>query len=314
MQADLALKPNSQRALHTATEVVEDLGLSFTDAVVLRDQSNLLVHFRPTPVVARIATGTVEVRRGSAWLARELAVASHLSAAGAPVVPPSSELPPGPHLRAGFVMTLWEYVGELDEAVDPSLAGRTLRECHEALDDFEGELPVLGALEEAARIVSVLREDGILSSDDCQMLRRTSERSFRRIEKSGLRMRPVHGDANLSNALNTPSGPIWTDWEDTFKGPREWDLACLVTRSRVLGEGAGRAEAALAAYDGAVDDELLDLLVEARALQVAVWLALGSLSLSAEDVRMEERLEWLRARDADAARKAGERSANGEDE
>jgi hypothetical protein len=300
--------------LQTATEVVEDLGLSFLDATVLRDQSNLLVHFRPTPVVARIATGTAAVRHGSAWLARELTVAGHLSAAGAPVVPPSRELPPGPHSRSGFVMTLWEYVSELDEPVDPSLAGRTLRACHEALDDFEGDLPVLGALEEAAEILSMLSEKGTLSSADSETLRSISERSFRLIQGLGLQIKPLHGDANLSNALNTPSGPVWTDWEDTFAGPREWDLACLVARSRVLGEGVGPAEEALAAYDGAVDDEVLDLLVEARALQVAVWLALGSLSLSVEDRRLEERLAWLRARDMGAAPETGKRSADGEDE
>ena len=301
MQADVVLKPTSERALRTATDVVEDLGLSFADASVLRDQSNLLVHFRPTPVVARIATGTVGVRHGSAWLARELAVAEHLSAAGAPVVSPSREIPPGPHSRGGFVMTLWEHVGELDEPVDPSLAGRTLRACHEALDDFEGDLPVLGALEEAARILSVLGQDGTLSAADSGMLRRISERSFRRIDRLGLPLEPVHGDANLSNALNTSRGPVWTDWEDTFKGPREWDLACLVARSRVLGEGADRAEAALAAYDEAVDHEVLDCLVEARVLQVVVWIALGSLSLTVESSRLDERVAWLRARDTAAA-------------
>ena len=301
MQADVVLKPRSERALRTATDVARDLGLRFVDANVLRDQSNLLVHFRPTPVVARIATGTVRVRHGSAWLARELAVAEHLSAAGAPVVSPSRELPPGPHSRAGFVMTLWEHVSELDEPVKPSLAGRTLRACHEALDDFEGDLPVLGALEEAARILSMLSEDGTLRTADSRMLRRISERSFRRIDRLGLPAKPVHGDANLSNALNTRSGPVWTDWEDTFKGPREWDLACLVARSRVLGEGADRAEAALAAYDGAVDHEVLDCLVEARVLQVVAWLALGSLSLSAEDSRLDQRVAWLRARDEAAA-------------
>jgi len=300
MQAKVVLESTSERALRTATGVARGLGLSFVDASVLRDQSNLLVHFRPTPVVARIATGTAQVRKGTAWLARELAVAEHLSAAGAPVVPPSRELPPGPHSRGGFVMTFWEHVSELDEPVDPALAGRTLRACHEALDGFEGKLPVLGALEEAARILSMLSEDGTLSAADSGMLRRISERAFRRIERLGLPMRPVHGDANLSNALNTPNGPLWTDWEDAFQGPREWDLACLVARSRVLGEDADRAEAALAAYAGAVDHEVLDCLVEARALQVVVWLALGSLSLSVEKSRLDERVAWLRDRDAAA--------------
>ena len=70
----------------------------------------------------------------------------------------------------------------------------------------------------------------------------------------------------------------------------------------------------LAAYDGGVEGEVLDLLVEARALQVTVWMELGSLLLSAEAIRLEERLEWLRARDANAARETGKRSADGKDE
>jgi aminoglycoside phosphotransferase (APT) family kinase protein len=194
-------------------------------------------------------------------------------------------------------MTLWEYVSELDEPADPRRAGRALRECHEALDDFEGELPVLGLLEETDEIVSMLARDGILSSADSAMLRRTSERSLRRLQGSGLPTKPVHGDANLTNCLNSPSGPLWTDWEDTFKGPREWDLACLVARSRVLADDAPRAEAALAAYGAVADDDVLDRLVEARALQVAAWLALRTLSLSAKESRLDERLAWLRARD-----------------
>ena len=287
--------------MRTATEVIRELGLSFADSVVLRDQSNLLVHFPPTRVVARIATGTVTVRRGDAWLARELAVAAHLDAAGAPVVPPSRELPPGPHSRDGFAMTLWEYVVALDAPAAPGLAGQALRACHEALDDFEGELPILGLLAETDQILSLLAREGRLSPGDSRMLRRMLGRSFRRIEELGLPMKPVHGDANLSNLLNTARGPIWTDWEDCFRGPREWDLACLVTRSRVLGEGGERAEEALAGYGSAVDDDVLNLFVEARAIQVTAWLALGSLSIPAKTSRLEERLTWLRARDQAAA-------------
>jgi hypothetical protein len=69
----------------------------------------------------------------------------------------------------------------------------------------------------------------------------------------------------------------------------------------VLGEGAEPAEAALAGYGSAVDAGVLDPLVEARAVQVAAWLALGALSISTQTSRLEERLAWLRARDRAAA-------------
>lgn len=42
--------------------VARTLGLRATDPVVLRDVSNLLVHLRPTPVVARVATSTATTR------------------------------------------------------------------------------------------------------------------------------------------------------------------------------------------------------------------------------------------------------------
>ena len=65
-------------------------------AVLLRDRSNVLMHLRPARVVARVSTTTALVRQGTAWLGREITVATRLAAAGAPVVRPSGELDPGP--------------------------------------------------------------------------------------------------------------------------------------------------------------------------------------------------------------------------
>lgn len=100
--------------------------------------------------------------------------------------------------------------------------------------------------------------------------------------------------------LATPAGPRWTDWEDTFAGPLGCELACLAQSGRVLGDERERSAAALAAYDPALEPEVLDLLVEARALPVAAWSVLIANGRPGRDVLVEARLQWFRARSCGA--------------
>ncbi|GAA3436066.1 hypothetical protein GCM10018954_056750 [Kutzneria kofuensis] len=66
--------------------------------------------------------------------------------------------------------------------------------------------------------------------------------------------------------LATPSGLVWNDFEDTWRGPLEWDLAILA-RTKLLD-----GEAALAAYPDPYDADLVELCREIRWLQVQIWL------------------------------------------
>ncbi|MBX3229103.1 MAG: phosphotransferase [Labilithrix sp.] len=55
----------------------------------------------------------------------------------------------------------------------------------------------------------------------------------------------VHGDAHIRNVLATARGVLWTDWEDAFLEPIEFDLACLRCAASplpVLGPSALRAD------------------------------------------------------------------------
>lgn len=183
---------------------------------MLHDSSNLLVHLRPAPVVARVATTTAAARdRCVDWLAREVDVARYLAERSVPVVGPAAELPVGPHLHRGFAITFWAYVDH-----DP---GRSL---------------------DAAEV--------------------GEQRAREALDAAGLAVRALHGDAHAGNLLRTPDGPLWTDFEDTCRGPVEWDLACLAC-------GRGPGAGALAAYGRRPDDPELAPFVEARSLQLAVW-------------------------------------------
>jgi Ser/Thr protein kinase RdoA (MazF antagonist) len=282
----------SQRALRAAVEVAEQAGLRIDRPLVLRDGSNLLVHLEPAPVVARVATITATVRAGDAWLAREVAVAGHLARLGAPVVPPSGMPAPGPHRHDGHTLTFWEYAEEVDAPLDARLAGRGLRECHEALADFDGDLPPMAMLREAEELV----ERVSLSTDDADMLRRTAAEVRRRIDALALPLQAVHGDAHLGNVINTARGPLWNDWEDTFLGPRAWDLGCLHASARAFGLDSVPVAAAQAGYGEAPAEEVLDVFVEARRFQGTVWTMVFALRHSEWRERAAARLAWYRER------------------
>jgi Ser/Thr protein kinase RdoA (MazF antagonist) len=252
-------------AVAAAVAVARAHGLRVDEPVVLRDRLNVLVRLRPAPVVARVAGSIAAMRPGDEWLRRELAVAGRLAAAGAPVVAPSAELPPGPHHHEGRVLSFWTYVPTRDEPADPVAAGAALRDVHTALRGIDGALPVLGHLTEAEALLARLAAEETLDPT-------TAERLHERISEllellQGLRapVQPLHGDAHLGNVLNGPAGPLWNDWEDTCLGPVHWDAACLLASS---GEGGN---VALAAAEIEVDPTELALWIDARTLQATVW-------------------------------------------
>jgi hypothetical protein len=123
------------KPLDAALSLARAHGLTVDEPVVLRDLSNLLVHLRPAPVVARVATTTAAARGGGLeWLEREVELARYLVARGAPVVAPAVELPPGPHLHEGWAITFWHHV-DYDPDRPPTGAdvGAALRVLHEEL-------------------------------------------------------------------------------------------------------------------------------------------------------------------------------------
>ena len=256
-------------ALEAAVAVAEAHGLRVSDPVILRDQLNVLVHLRPAPVVARVAGTIARIRPGATWQRRELAIAGHLARAGMPVVAPSTELAPGPYEHDGRVLSFWEYVPVREERVDPIAAGAALRDCHEALRDFHGSLPVLSGVTEAEALLARLAAEETLDPGTATELLDRIMDLHATLGRLRSPIRPLHGDAHLNNVLNGPDGPLWNDWEDTCLGPLGWDAACLLAGR----DGGERAEAALAASGIELDPAELALWVEARSIQVEIWRA-----------------------------------------
>jgi Ser/Thr protein kinase RdoA (MazF antagonist) len=280
----------TERAMRAASHVAREHGLTFDEPEVVHEGSNLLLHLHPAPVVARVATTTAMVRSGDAWLTREVAVASHAAAAGAPIVAPSAALPPGPHHFSGLTMTFWEHVAEVPGPVDAERAGRALRDCHEALRDYPGDLPPMAVMREAEQMIERFAADGTLNKADADLLRRAAAEANASMDALGLPSQAIHGDAHLGNVINTPAGPLWTDWEDTFLGPTAWDLGCLRASGVAFDQAPDPGTAALAGYGSDAEDAF----VAGRRLQGTVWMLVFARDQPELRPEAEQRLAWYR--------------------
>ncbi len=254
--------------MRAAVEVAERHGVLCGEPVVLRNGSNVLVHLTPTPIVARVAAVTARVRPDVAvTLAKDLALAEWLAGEGAPVAPPSGELPAGPHHHSGRCLTFWTFVAHDREHVfRPAEVGPLLADLHALLRGYPGELPTVPPLD-VPDVLAMLRSAGAwsLSERDRVALTTDADRVTDELLTAAPESVPLHGDAHPGNLLSTPTGPVWTDFEDAWRGPIGWDLACLA--------GTGRLDgwAAVASYPGAPDRAALAPFVAARRLQYLAW-------------------------------------------
>src|SRR3954451_16450838 len=110
-------KTGTASTLAAAQAVARRHGVNCDEAVPIAAGSNVLVHLKPAPVVARVMTGTAALHDDvEGWLAREVAVGSFVADL---VVPPTDLLPPGPHQQDGLWMTLWRFVEHDAQAPPP---------------------------------------------------------------------------------------------------------------------------------------------------------------------------------------------------
>jgi hypothetical protein len=269
-------KTDQASPLAAAQAVAREHGVVCDEAVQIAAGSNVLVHLKPAPVVARVMTGTAvlhdDVER---WLAREVAVGAFLAERTDLVVPPSDILPPGPHEQDGLWMTLWKFVPHDAQAPppEPRELGRALRGLHAALADFPGELAPLSEVRDwLERLLADLRPSPALTRRDMDWLRFKLDALTPTVFESSLPAQALHGDASMSNLLRTESGLVWNDLEDVCAGPVAWDIAGLVTSARARGQSATVLEELLAAY-GDPGVEHLEPFLEAHALYEVIWQA-----------------------------------------
>jgi hypothetical protein len=262
-----------------AARLARRLGLAFTDTVVLNRGTNILVHLRPAPVVARV-TRLAHLIRPVSDLAGAIAVARN--ALKGRVVAPTTLVDPGPHVEDSRYVTLWAYYpgGPTTPLATPTEQGSSLRLFHEAARGHAGRLRSFDPRPEAMKIADLVDPDigAILGS------------AAGSLSVPDLAQQPIHGDAHEENAL---AGGIWQDLDDVCTGPVEWDLASLQHRRHLFGEREAETAAALSAY-GPHDQRAAEMLAPLVVLATAAWGAMAPLVGEAVGPRTRVRLDWLK--------------------
>ncbi len=243
------------------------LGVASAEPDVLADGANVVVHLSPAPVVAKVAASTPAIRDAAAWLQRELDVALFLTLAGAPVVPPSPEVPATVHRQDGFVMSFWTYLRSAGKVLpDEGTVGSMLRDLHAVLRSYPASLPVLAPLGDIPAFLA--RPQTLLTDADVAALAEAFARLTDDLPAAAAPAQALHGDAGVGNLMAAGGQWVWHDFEDTCCGPVTWDLAATTAsprldRSRIL-----------AAYGDPVDPQQLRVCEQLRRLSLTIWYAL----------------------------------------
>jgi hypothetical protein len=256
-----------QSAVTAAVAVATELGLRVADAVPIGTGSNVIVHLRPNPIVARVMSGTVALHPDPrAWLMREIDVGAFLAERATAVVAPTTVVDPGPYLNGNLWMSFWEHVEIRQAPLEATEIGRALRSLHDGLAEYPGPLPPRSAVMD--EIDWLL--DALSGEDGATELSAERDRLAEVMLEPAADSQPLHGDASLSNLLPTSSGPRWNDFEDVCLGPVAWDVAGVLSDARAAHGDAFSAEV-LAAYGREFDPAALERLDQVHALYGSLW-------------------------------------------
>jgi streptomycin 6-kinase len=282
--------------IRAATETAIAYGITPDRCDILQNGNTLVLRLTDS-LVARVVQDREGPRQGTEWFARENAIAQHLTKDGAPVIPLHPDLPPEPHEHLGYPINFWQYVTAIEAEPDSREVGRTLGKCHEVLRGFAEPLPKLAILTES---LAILQDRDLFPTPTQQLLCDHLTVSIDVLSR--FPHQPLHGDAHMGNLMNTTCGLLWTDWEDTFSGPVEWDLASVIWNARILDEDHATVDQILDGYreaGGDFDEQALTQSLIARAAVMSAWYPILYPNPNAERrSKLQRRLDWLQAQKA----------------
>ena len=228
-------------ARDAAVAAGRDLGLEITEGEVLYELFSVVVHLKPSPVVARVPTVLPHTTTPESLARRqqqELDVAQWLHDQGTPVIPPSPLVPREPVQRDGFSITFWPFTDE-DKSKEPDYVKNSelSADLHAALKTYPGELDFLSSAEPRFVREGLKRLEGrdIVTPEDLARAKRdwevleslvSDENEFRKAFP-GIDLQPIHGDSPPANIFASTNGPLFSDFELITRGPVEWDLGGL---------------------------------------------------------------------------------------
>jgi thiamine kinase-like enzyme len=197
-------------------------------------------------------------------------------------------------------MNFWQFVTATDAAPDPRSIGTSLHQCHAILKSFDEPLPALAILHESLTILEQRAVIDALTPGDIVLLARHLQSSIETLRTCP--QQALHGDAHMGNLLMTTHGLLWTDWEDAFAGPVEWDLASIIWNAKLLENDQATTDAIIQAYEScgtAIDHQVLHQCLVARAAVMSTWYPILYPQPSPQRLqKLRQRLDWLRTQRA----------------
>ncbi len=280
--------------LEPLVEAARGLGLEVRHPQVLGAGANVVVHLTPSPVVARVATLTAEMR-GTArnYLRRERSISAALDALGMNIITPTDLVDPGPHALAGQEFLLLKHrplvALDLDSPAHAELAGSAFAELSAVLADLPETLDGCGEdpgqpWAEIATLTQTVRP----TTDAAAIAKIAAVTQQLSDTEPDDPWQLVHGDAHRNNVALLDNQIVWFDFEDANLRPLTWDLATLRRSWPAAGDAACRL------LD--VDPESPSMLWhhELRELYALLWSLLYAQRYTRYRAATAERLEdWM---------------------
>jgi hypothetical protein len=251
----------AHRAVAAAESTAAELGLAVDRTVVLSNSNRLVVRITPCDVVVRVTPMTHHASAD-----REVDLVRTLSASAAPVATLDSRVEPRVFVRDDFKLTFWKYFEPLDSAIAPpgEYAG-ALEVLHVALKPIDVTMPhVIDRVAATQRDVENFDVAPELSDADRALLANTlSDLSLAIVNRQATEQL-LHGEPHPWNLIRTADGPLFIDFENTARGPIEYDLAWVpdeVSKSypkadqALIGECRGIVLAIVATHRWIHDDQ-----------------------------------------------------------
>lgn len=212
----------ARRAVAAAMSTASELDLAVDDAIVLSDSNRLVVRLTPCDTVARVTPAT-----HFASAEQEVELVRRLAQTDSPVAPLEPRVEPRVFVRDGFKIALWAYFEPVQSRMlRPAEYAQALARLHAGLRRIEVTTPhFTDRVAATQRDVASRDVTPDLAETDRALLASTLHDLGRSIVNRRSAEQLLHGEPHPFNILDTKNGPLFIDFENTARGPVEYDLA-----------------------------------------------------------------------------------------
>jgi aminoglycoside phosphotransferase (APT) family kinase protein len=211
----------ARRAVAAAKSCAAALDLRVEDATVLNDSHRLVLRLMPCDVVARIAPMAHQ------GVQLEVEVAQRLAKTESPVSALEPRVEPRVYERDGFAVTLWTYYEPVpSRELPPADYAHALERLHAGMRKIDLTTPhFMDRVADNQQDVASRDVTPELPDADRELLAKTLRSLRRSIVDRGAAEPLLHGEPHPWNVLSTKNGPLFIDFENSVRGPVEFDLA-----------------------------------------------------------------------------------------